>query len=116
MKDGRSSVSSWHYCKYVIGADNHLLACPVDTVLTSPQILNVPLLLLANKQDAPGSLGIEAIRESYESWYQGKKESARRRYGEGEDGRLERFASLDVMAISALEGWVFNYGFESFGS
>ncbi|KAL5507377.1 ARL3 [Sanghuangporus vaninii] len=75
-----------------------------DSVLSSPQILHVPLLLLANKQDAPESLSVEEIRESYEGWYQGKKDSARRTYGEEADRRHERFASLDVMGVSALEG------------
>ncbi|KAI5120348.1 hypothetical protein M0805_009423 [Coniferiporia weirii] len=75
-----------------------------DSVLSAPKILHVPLLLLANKQDAQDSLSVEEIRESYEQWYQGKKDSARRMYGEETDQRQERFASLDVMAVSALEG------------
>ena len=79
-----------------------------DSVLSSPKILHVPLLLLANKQDAPNSLSVEEIRESYEQWSQGKKDSARRMYGEEADQRQERFASLDVMAVSALEGYVVN--------
>ena len=81
----------------------------IDSVLSSPKILHVPLLLLANKQDAPSSLSVQEIRESYEQWYQGKKDSARRRaYDEGSgmamEQRQERFASLDVMGVSALEG------------
>lgn len=75
-----------------------------DSVLSAPKILNVPLLLLANKQDAPDSLSVQEIRENYEQWYQGKKDSARRVYGEQTDHRQERFASLDVMGVSALEG------------
>lgn len=71
-----------------------------DTVLSSPQILHVPLLLLANKQDAPEALSVEDIREHYEGWWQ-------RRHQEGkwdESDEKERVASLDVMGVSALEG------------
>jgi len=80
-----------------------------DTVLTAPQILGVPLLLLANKQDSSLSLSVEEIRHDYEDWYQRKLESARRdtRYGEPESERAakkQRIASLDVMGVSALEG------------
>ena len=49
---------------------------------------------------------MEEIRENYEQWYQGKKDSARRMYGDEADARQERFASLDVMGVSALEGCV----------
>jgi ADP-ribosylation factor related protein 1 len=75
-------------------------------VLSAPQILGVPLLLLANKQDSPQSLSVEEIRHDYEAWYQAKVESARRRHGEERDmnQRRDRIASLDVMGISALEG------------
>lgn len=76
-------------------------------MLSAPQILGVPLLLLANKQDSPQSLSVEEIRNSYEDWYRNKQESSRRRYGEDEDNsdrRRERIASLDVMGISAIEG------------
>ncbi|KDQ55798.1 hypothetical protein JAAARDRAFT_330004 [Jaapia argillacea MUCL 33604] len=77
-----------------------------DNVLSSRQILGVPLLLLANKQDSPDSLSVEEIRHDYEDWHQRKLESARRRYAaEMEmEHRRERIASLDVMGISALEG------------
>jgi ADP-ribosylation factor related protein 1 len=80
-----------------------------ESVLSSPQILGVPLLLLANKQDSPLSLSVEEIRHDYEEWHQRKLESARRslRQGEGESDILakkERIASLDVMGVSALEG------------
>jgi ADP-ribosylation factor related protein 1 len=76
-------------------------------VLSAPQILGVPLLLLANKQDSSESLSVEEIRQDYEDWYQRKIESARR--GTGDSGnrvehRRERIASLDVMGISALQG------------
>ncbi|TFK25184.1 P-loop containing nucleoside triphosphate hydrolase protein [Coprinopsis marcescibilis] len=79
-----------------------------DSVLSAPQILEVPLLLLANKQDSPLSLSVEEIRTDYEDWYQHKLGSARRdRFGEAEMAaatRRERLASLDVMGVSALEG------------
>jgi ADP-ribosylation factor related protein 1 len=81
----------------------------IDSVLSAPQILGAPLMLLANKQDSPHSLSVEEIRHDYEDWYQRKLESARRhaRYGEDESeitARRQRIASLDVMGISALEG------------
>jgi len=77
-----------------------------ETVLSAPQILGVPLLLLANKQDSPLSLSVEEIRHDYEDWHQRKLESARRnvRQGEPENDIMERIASLDVMSASALEG------------
>ncbi|KIJ61151.1 hypothetical protein HYDPIDRAFT_116461 [Hydnomerulius pinastri MD-312] len=88
-----------------------------DTVLSSPQILNVPLLLLANKQDTPHSLSATEIRQDYEVWEHHRRESARRTYrsssaaaDDGEDegeGRKRRIASLDVVGVSALEGYVF---------
>ncbi|QRV79664.1 ADP-ribosylation factor family [Ceratobasidium sp. AG-Ba] len=92
-----------------------------ETVLAHPQILDVPLLLLANKQDAPNSLSVNDVRASYEAWWQTRRP-------EGEDGSEsaqigagmimgedQRAASLDVMGVSALEGtgirdaidWVF---------
>lgn len=102
-----------HAVVYVIDADDRERLSEgwevFDSVLSSPQILNVPLLLLANKQDSPMSLSVEEIRHDYEDWHQRKLESARRdiRYGEGDtemSTRRERIASLDVMGISALEG------------
>ncbi|CEL60644.1 ADP-ribosylation factor-related protein 1 OS=Homo sapiens GN=ARFRP1 PE=1 SV=1 [Rhizoctonia solani AG-1 IB] len=87
-----------------------------ETVLAHPQILDVPLLLLANKQDAPNSLSVNDVRSSYEAWWQS------RRIESGEDtpdgvivGDDHRGSSLDVMGVSALEGngirdaidWVF---------
>ncbi|KAF8609077.1 P-loop containing nucleoside triphosphate hydrolase protein [Ceratobasidium sp. AG-I] len=92
-----------------------------ETVLAHPQILDVPLLLLANKQDAPNSLSVNDVRASYEAWWQTRR-------ADGEDttepgqigagmimGDDQRAASLDVMGVSALEGtgirdaidWVF---------
>jgi len=99
-----------------------------DEVLNSPRLLNLPLLLLANKQDAPTSLAVSEIRESFDAWQrarpsrtgdgaddaeQGRGREWKRSLSEvGEttwdDGgaRDERMASLDVMGVSALEGWV----------
>lgn len=89
-------------------ARTKLLLCArnPDSVLTSPEILGVPLLLLANKQDSPDSLSVEEIRNDYEDWYRHKLDSTRRTFGaENEtEHRRERIASLDVMGISALEG------------
>ncbi|WVR03922.1 hypothetical protein IAU60_000921 [Kwoniella sp. DSM 27419] len=39
-----------------------------DEVLNSPRLLNLPLLLLANKQDNPSSLSVAEIRESFDAW------------------------------------------------
>ena len=79
-------------------------------MLSAPQILGVPLLLLANKQDSPQSLSVEEIRNDYEDWYRHKLENARRTttYGAESESerRTERIASLDVMGVSALEGCV----------
>lgn len=80
-----------------------------DSVLSNQQILEVPLLLLANKQDSPMALSVEEIRNGYEDWHQSKLESARRdRFSETETSlaaRKQRLASLDVMGVSALEGY-----------
>ena len=81
-----------------------------DSVLSNPQILNAPLLLLANKQDSPMSLSVEEIRRDYEEWFQNKIENSRRTYEYDSPSdmhhRRERIASLDVMGVSALEGYV----------
>jgi hypothetical protein len=84
------------------------LSISQDSVLSAPQILNIPLLLIANKQDSPQALSVEEIRHDYEDWHQRRMESARRnvRNGDGETERRERIASLDVMGISAIEGFV----------
>lgn len=89
----------------------HAFTFPLlDLVLSSPQILNVPLLLLANKQDSPESLSATEIRYDYEAWDQHRRDCARRRYGEDEGTEVERrrrrIASLDVMGVSALSGCV----------
>ncbi|KAI0268847.1 P-loop containing nucleoside triphosphate hydrolase protein [Gloeopeniophorella convolvens] len=99
-----------HAVVYVVDADDRERLSEgwevFDTVLSAPQILGVPLLLLANKQDAPGALAVADIRQDYEEWYQRKIESARRRQGDEADRaqRRERIASLDVMGLSALDG------------
>jgi ADP-ribosylation factor related protein 1 len=87
---------------------NRSISTPTDTVLSSPQTLNIPLLLLANKQDSPSSLSVSEIRQDYEDWDQRRRESARRRFGEDENVEMERkrerIASLDVLGVSALDG------------
>jgi ADP-ribosylation factor related protein 1 len=103
---------SCHAVAYVIDADDRERLSEgwevFDSVLSDPQILNVPLLLLANKQDSPLSLSVEEIRNDYEDWYQRKLESGRRRTDDGQEAETrmqrERIASLDVMGISAVEG------------
>ena len=79
-----------------------------DSLLSNPQILNAPLLLLANKQDSSQSLSVEEIRRDYEEWFQNKIENSRRTYeydsSPDTHHRRERIASLDVMGVSALEG------------
>ncbi|EIW83385.1 P-loop containing nucleoside triphosphate hydrolase protein [Coniophora puteana RWD-64-598 SS2] len=82
-----------------------------NSVLAHPQILNVPLLLLANKQDASDALTVAEIRNEYADWEARRRES-RPRHRKSEDGdegiwedrHKERIASLDVMGLSALEG------------
>jgi len=103
-----------HAVVYVIDAEDRERLAEgwevFDAVLSAPQILNVPLLLVANKQDSPMSLSVEEIRHDYEDWYQRKLESARRdRFAQDEHEReaaqrRQRIASLDVMGVSAIEG------------
>lgn len=82
----------------------------IDAVLSAPRILNVPLLLLANKQDTPMSLSATEIRQDYEVWDHHRRDSARRRYaeeeGEEEERKKRRIASLEVLGVSGLEGYV----------
>ncbi|KAJ7212923.1 P-loop containing nucleoside triphosphate hydrolase protein [Mycena pura] len=100
-----------HAVAYVIDAEDRERLSEgwevFDSVLSAPQILNVPLLLIANKQDSSNALSVEEIRQDYEDWHQRKIESARRSAwnGEGDAGRRERIASLDVMGISAIDGY-----------
>jgi ADP-ribosylation factor related protein 1 len=68
--------------------------------------MDVPLLLLANKQDAGGSLSVEEIREDYEAWWQRKQEN-RRRFDNSDDRETRRMGSLEVMGVSALKGYRF---------
>ncbi|KAF8893522.1 P-loop containing nucleoside triphosphate hydrolase protein [Infundibulicybe gibba] len=106
-----------HAVVYVIDADDRERLSEgwevFESVLSSPQILGLPLLLLANKQDSPQSLSVAEIRHDYEDWHQRKLESARRstyiRSGDGDGdsaggAQRERMASLDVMGVSAIEG------------
>jgi len=73
-----------------------------DTVLNHPRIMGLPLLLLANKQDLPNSLSVEAIRENYEEWWQLRNAEEAHRLGGRQVER--RMASLNVMGVSAIEG------------
>ncbi len=96
-----------------------------DSVLNSPRLLNLPLLLLANKQDSPSSLSPSEVRESFDAWQRAKPEQTppprNRLLSDGMSGnivthgevgmewddggaRAERAASLEVMGISALKG------------
>lgn len=88
-----------------------------DDVITSPRLLNLPLLLLANKQDKATSLTVAEIRESFEAWERarpgkdgddaaGAEPSPEARASDVLDAgaKRERIASLDVLGVSALEG------------
>ncbi|EJT46971.1 hypothetical protein A1Q2_02019 [Trichosporon asahii var. asahii CBS 8904] len=88
-----------------------------DDVITSPRLLNLPLLLLANKQDKDTSLTVAEIRESFEAWQRarpgkedeeaaapGPSSEARAADVVDADAKRERLASLDVLGVSALEG------------
>lgn len=79
-----------------------------DEVLNSPRLLNLPLLLLANKQDKSSSLSVAEIRESHDAWLRAKDRQGQDVTDASEvtdDGaKAERVASLDVMGVSALEG------------
>ncbi|KAF8588704.1 P-loop containing nucleoside triphosphate hydrolase protein [Ramaria rubella] len=98
-----------HAVAYVVDAqDRNLLEEGwevFDSVLSAPQILDVPLLLLANKQDSPESMSVQEIRENYEAWWQRRNEDANDRGGGPSAApHEERVASLEVLGISALEG------------
>jgi ADP-ribosylation factor related protein 1 len=80
-----------------------LLYAQIDAVLNHPRIVGLPLLLLANKQDLPGSLKVEQIRANYEEWWQLRNQEHAHRLGRQRvDER--RMASLDVIGVSAVEG------------
>ncbi|OCF58065.1 arf/Sar family protein [Kwoniella mangroviensis CBS 10435] len=74
-----------------------------DEVLNSPRLLNLPLLLLANKQDSPTSLSVAEIRESFDAWQRARSNRETDEEDKPKD-KDERMASLDVMGVSALEG------------
>ncbi|CAK9787137.1 P-loop containing nucleoside triphosphate hydrolase protein [Cutaneotrichosporon oleaginosum] len=77
-----------------------------DEVLNSPRLLNLPLLLLANKQDKDTSLTVAEVRESYDAWQRARTrvpDSPQSGVLEEED-KAQRMASLDVLGVSALEG------------
>lgn len=62
-----------------------------DEVLNSPRLLNLPLLLCANKQDVPGSLSVAEIRESFDAWQRAgyksaSSKAAERGSGDGTNG------------------------------
>ncbi|KAJ9107599.1 hypothetical protein QFC21_001058 [Naganishia friedmannii] len=100
-----------------------------DSVITSPRLLNLPLLLIANKQDTPTALAVNEVRESFEAFQRAALaaaagdgpssarttdgEAGRERQsmaldvaGEGRDelAKMERMATLDVLGMSALTG------------
>jgi len=96
-----------------------------DEVLSSPRLLNLPLLLLANKQDTPTSLSPAEIRESFDAWHRVRSEELenensantdgeelggaekgerKRRVSDFDGAQAERMASLDVLGVSALTG------------
>lgn len=93
-----------------------------DEVLHSPRLLNLPLLLLANKQDKDTSLTVAEVREGFDAWQRARPQrlqaesSASGSSQQPEDTtglradelsdaqRAERMASLDVLGVSALEG------------
>jgi ADP-ribosylation factor related protein 1 len=80
---------------------------PADSVITSPRLLNLPLLLVVNKQDQPSALSVAEVRESFEAFQRAALE-ADAAAGEKEDGMIkaERVATLDVLGMSALTGYV----------
>lgn len=85
-------------------------------MITSPRLLNLPLLLLANKQDKDTSLAVAEIRDSFEAWQRarvgkenegdapGSSSGARAADVVDAEAKRERLASLDVLGVSALEG------------
>lgn len=104
-KDGRFLVRSFCLFHVYLSLPQEIDAYSlIDTVLNSPRILGVPLLLLANKQDIPGSLSVESIRENYEEWWQLRSSEEAHRAG---SRRVERrMASLEVLGVSGIEGLV----------
>lgn len=63
--------------------------------MNSPRLLNLPLLLLANKQDSPSSLSVSEIREAFDAWQRAHPE--RKRLAEqGEHGDEDAGAGVGV--------------------
>ncbi|WVW80013.1 hypothetical protein I302_101986 [Kwoniella bestiolae CBS 10118] len=56
-----------------------------DEVLNSPRLLNLPLLLLANKQDSPTSLSVAEIRESFDAWQRARSNRDTEEEGKSKD-------------------------------
>jgi ADP-ribosylation factor related protein 1 len=93
---------------------------PADSVITSPRLLNLPLLLIVNKQDAPSALSVSEVRESFEAFQRaaladlaagdeeqgGVKGESEGGKGVDELAKAERVATLDVLGMSALTGLV----------
>ncbi|BEI98994.1 hypothetical protein CcaverHIS631_0400370 [Cutaneotrichosporon cavernicola] len=82
-----------------------------DEVLNSPRLLNLPLLLLANKQDKDTSLTVAEVRESFDAWQRARPERAAvpdsplsATIELPDEDKAQRMASLDVLGGSALEG------------
>lgn len=78
----------------------------LETVLSTPQIIGTPMLLLANKQDVENALTVEDVRYEYEAWWHNRMNDPRTPYSHrvSEGAPMMRSASLDVMGISALKG------------
>lgn len=135
MLGGLWSVPSNPSCFYLVPLrlTFSLYGDSVDTVLTSPRLLNLPLLLLANKQDTPTSLSPAEVRESFDAWHRARSESDMNdslnldpdanpdgenvsgdniggntarpmRLSDVDGAKAERMASLDVLGVSALTG------------
>jgi ADP-ribosylation factor related protein 1 len=66
----------------------------------------LPLLLVVNKQDQPSALSVAEVRESFEAFQRAALEADAA--GEKVDGEMkaERVATLDVLGMSALTGYV----------
>lgn len=65
-----------------------------------------------NKQDQPSALSVAEVRESFEAFQRAALEADAA--GEKVDGEMkaERVATLDVLGMSALTGYVRARGFE----
>ncbi|OCF30487.1 arf/Sar family protein [Kwoniella heveanensis CBS 569] len=79
-----------------------------DEVLNSPRLLNLPLLLLANKQDSPSSLSVAEIRESFDAWQRArsnrlKEEEADKITNKGKEKGKEPIRTAEDAAKAAAE-------------